>query len=194
MPGPLLTATVSETLKRGVVAGPLIIVGHALLELGLVLALVAGLGKWLLQGPVMGGLGLVGGAILLLMGVWMALTSRRAAEEAVGARASREPALGGPILAGVLTSVANPYWTIWWATVGLSYAAVSLQRGATGLSCFYAGHIAADFAWYGLVAAAVASGRKIFPQVVYRAVLVGCGFVLIGLGVWFLRFGLDRIG
>ena len=43
MPGPLLTVTVSESSRRGMSTGPLMIFGHGLLELALIVALVSGL-------------------------------------------------------------------------------------------------------------------------------------------------------
>jgi len=49
MPGPLLTATISESSQRGFVAGPLMIAGHAILELTLVIALLAGLAPFFQQ-------------------------------------------------------------------------------------------------------------------------------------------------
>ena len=36
MPGPLLTVTISETTRRGLLVGPLLIIGHSILELILV--------------------------------------------------------------------------------------------------------------------------------------------------------------
>jgi len=44
MPGPLFTITISESARRGFRAGPLLMVGHALLEVVLVAAVVQGLG------------------------------------------------------------------------------------------------------------------------------------------------------
>ena len=46
-PGPILTVTIAESARRGFKAGPLIISGHALLELILVLAIILGLGTYL---------------------------------------------------------------------------------------------------------------------------------------------------
>ncbi len=60
MPGPLLTLTVGEAARRGFWAGPLIIVGHALLELALVLLLLAGVGVWLHRPLILGLVGVVG--------------------------------------------------------------------------------------------------------------------------------------
>jgi hypothetical protein len=56
---------------------------------------------------------------------------------------------------------------------------------------FYSGHILSDLTWYSLVAAAVASGRKLCPPLVYRAMITLCGLVLVGLGgLFFFRLGL----
>ena len=60
MPGPLLTVTVGEAARRGFWAGPLIIVGHALLELALVLLLLVGLGAWLNRPLILGTVGVLG--------------------------------------------------------------------------------------------------------------------------------------
>ncbi len=46
MPGPLLTATISESSQRGFIAGPLLITGHAILELVLVIAFLLGLARF----------------------------------------------------------------------------------------------------------------------------------------------------
>ncbi len=193
MPGPMLTATVSETMKRGFSAGPLIVLGHALLELALLAVLVNGLSTWLMLEHVVAVLHVVGGALLVAMGVPMAWTAHDAARRALTATSDRRMAVHGPVLAGILTSLCNPYWTAWWATIGLSYAAVSLQHGYAGLTSFYAGHISADLAWYGLVAAAVASSRKVCSETAYRTVLVVCGTALAALGTWFLATGIRRL-
>ena len=49
MPGPLLTATISESSQRGFITGPLMIAGHAILELVLVIALLLGLAPFFQQ-------------------------------------------------------------------------------------------------------------------------------------------------
>ncbi|MCD6151370.1 MAG: LysE family transporter, partial [Deltaproteobacteria bacterium] len=71
MPGPLLTVTVAEASRRGAWAGPLVITGHAILELLLVVAVIKGLGPSLKAPPVIGTISLLGGMILLIMGVDM---------------------------------------------------------------------------------------------------------------------------
>jgi threonine/homoserine/homoserine lactone efflux protein len=190
-PGPVLTMTINASLRHGFKAGPLMMLGHALLELALLTLLVAGLGAWLTRDGVKAGLGLGGGALLGLMGLHMVWTARRAADAALAPQVEdARTATHGLMLTGILTSLSNPLWTIWWATIGLNYAALALQKGWLGLGVFYAGHIAADMAWYSLVSGAVAAGRRWCPRWLYVTLMVTCGLLLVGLGGGFIRYGL----
>ena len=212
MPGPLLTVTISESARRGFIAGPLITLGHAVLELALVLALAGGLSFFLTRGGVAQAIAIFGGAFLVYMGWGMArdaLTGRvslpvkqgaadgdaPAGDKAAGPAASQAGALPGsgglhPVAAGILVSLANPYWLLWWATIGLGFITLSLKSGYAGLTSFFTGHILADLAWYSLVAAAIAGGRRFITDRVYRGILVVCGVFLVGLGAYFLYYGL----
>jgi threonine/homoserine/homoserine lactone efflux protein len=194
MPGPVLTATISEVMKRGFFAGPLIILGHAILEITLLVAVVAGLGPWITKDSTMGILGIGGGVLLVLMGLHMAVTAKKAAEQAIRSKADPRTAVRGPVLTGILMSLSNPYWALWWATIGLNYAALALQSGLPGLASFYSGHILSDLAWYSLVSAAVVSGRRICPPFVYTILIAACGLILVGLGVYFAISGFARFG
>jgi threonine/homoserine/homoserine lactone efflux protein len=192
-PGPVLTATIGETIKRGFWAGPLIVLGHALLEIVLLVALVAGLGYWLTRPIVQGILGVGGGALLAILGVRMMATARDSVFEALTTSPDKRAAVRGPILTGVLTSLANPFWTLWWATIGLTYVSLALKRGPLGLGAFYSGHILADLLWYSLVAAAIASGRRILPVRVYMVLFLLCGLALACLGGYFLGTGIGKL-
>ena len=196
MPGPVLTATVSESLKHGQRAGPLIVVGHGVLEVILVVGLCLGLAPFLVQDRVVGTLGLVGGALLVILGLAQFVTARGAAKEAAVPAEEREgaPPIHGPVLAGSLTTLSNPYWYLWWATIGLSYTAESLRVGVAGVVSFYTGHILSDLAWFGFVAFLVATGRNFLSPRVMRWVYVACGLALVGLGVVFVRMGMARFG
>jgi len=181
MPGPLLTLTVGEAARRGFWAGPLIIVGHALLELGLVLLILAGVGVWLHRPLVLGVVGVGGAGLLWWMGLGLLKASRHGHLEIDPKGASGL----NPIVAGVLMSAANPYWLIWWLTIGLGYVMFSMKYGWLGVALFFAGHILADFAWYTLVAAAVAQGRRFISDRIYQGFLAGCGVFLFGFGGYF---------
>lgn len=188
MPGPVLTATIGEVMKRGFWAGPLIVLGHGLLEFLVLMLFVTGAGEWLLWPTVRVVIAWVGGVLLVLMGGQMIGTAAAAAREALDAAAKAGPIpVHGPILAGITTTLSNPYFYIWWGTIGLGYAAWSLEQGRVGLVFFYGGHILSDLAWYSLVALATASGRRVCSPRVYRIVLRVCGAVLIMIGWMFIR-------
>jgi len=71
MPGPLLTVTISETARRGFIAGPMIVLGHALLELVFVLILVGGLAAYMTNATVSQVIAILGGGFLLYLGYGM---------------------------------------------------------------------------------------------------------------------------
>jgi threonine/homoserine/homoserine lactone efflux protein len=118
MPGPLLAATVGESVRHGPRAGPLLIAGHAVLEFALVAALFLGLAPLLTDHKVTAVIGIAGGAVLLWTAFGMvrtlpvlSLTKDKAMNRGQGRL----------IVSGILLSLSNPYWTIWWATFGLAY-------------------------------------------------------------------------
>ena len=193
MPGPMLTATISEVIKRGFKAGPLIVLGHAILEMMILAAVALGLAQWITLPVVKGCLGIGGGILLGIMGIQMSITARTAVEQAMHTQADPSKAIRGPIVTGILTSLSNPYWTIWWATTGLYYASLALESGLPGLGSFYLGHISSDLVWYGLVAIAIASGRKICPPRIYYLLITVCGIALTGLGLMFCYHGIRTL-
>jgi threonine/homoserine/homoserine lactone efflux protein len=189
MPGPLLTLDVSESARRGFKAGPLIVLGHGTIELAMVFLLAVGLSSFLERDAVAATIGLLGGAFLL----WMGYGLIRARGEELRLEARDSPRRGGrPLIAsGALISAANPYWVLWWATVGATYVSWSLDAGVLGLASFFSGHILSDLSWYGLIALVVAGGRRAIPAVAYRGVLVVCGVFLLGLGAYFVYSGVN---
>jgi threonine/homoserine/homoserine lactone efflux protein len=139
------------------------------------------------------GISLAGGLLLVYMGAMMIVRPGRNPREAETAQV-RNSAL--PIMAGgVLISVSNPFWTIWWATIGLGFLSWAYREaGATGVGTFFAGHTLSDFVWYAFVGFAVASGRRMMGERSYRILLAACGLFLIALGGWFLSVGARELG
>jgi threonine/homoserine/homoserine lactone efflux protein len=91
-----------------------------------------------------------------------------------------------PVMAGILVSISNPFWSIWWATIGLTYLTMALKSGTMGIASFFSGHIMADLLWYSLISAAIAGGRRFLKQSVYQTIIMFCGLFLIGLGGYFI--------
>ncbi len=188
MPGPLLAITIAETARQGFWAGPKIILGHGILELALVTALALGLSELITSELVSAIIGLVGGGILLVMGI--VAIRRGRGKASIPMATSREMGRDRKtVLSGVLGSISNPYWFIWWITLGTVYLLWALSLGVAGVASFFTGHILADLSWYALVAFVVATGRKVINDAVYRGLLVFCGLALLALGGYFIASG-----
>ncbi|MFZ5645954.1 MAG: LysE family transporter [Bacillota bacterium] len=189
MPGPLLVVTVGESARRGFWAGPLITLGHAILELLLVVLLAFGLASALGRESVKITIGLIGGLFLLYFG-WSMARDAIKGKVSLDLDSHSSEANGGkglhPVTAGALISLSNPYWSMWWATVGLLYITQALQGGLWGVTSFYSGHILADLVWYSLISGAVAGGRRFISQRIYSGVLAVCGLFVLGLGGYFI--------
>jgi len=187
----MFAITVAHARRRGFVAGPLVVLGHGLLELVLVAAISLGFGTLLTYSPVQGTIGLVGGAALLAMGGSMVIGARKAAlafDSLNGRKVTNNPVLGG-----ILTSLSNPYWTLWWATVGLTYITLSREYGIFGLIFFYIGHILSDLGWFSTVSAATNLGKKFISDKVFQVIIAVCGIALFGFGVYFGYSGLKKL-
>lgn len=198
-PGSLLVVVVTETVRRGFWAGPSAIAGHAAAEIAMVCLLRVGLGKVLAYGQVLGTVGLLGGAMLFYFGYGTVKTARTATLSLnVGEAGTGKPTIRGlkgfvsTAVAGMAASISNPYWIIWWATVGAAYVATSSGYGPIGPAAFFTGHIAADLAWYSLVSLAIATGTRFFNDKVYRGILFVCGTFLFLFGAYFLKLGIDN--
>ena len=181
MPGPLLTLTIAETPRRGIWTGPLLISGHALLELLMVFLLLFGLGPYL-QSPLSLTIIGIGGAIVLF---FLAQGLLNAPPAPAPSKTSPSGQNRNPLLSGIIASLANPYWTIWWVTIGLATITQATKLGFAGVAFFFAGHILADFIWCFLVSLGFTKGRKFMGEKGYRFIMKGCGILLILFGLWF---------
>lgn len=187
MPGPLLTVTIAESARRGFKAGPLIVLGHAILELALIIALMAGLSFYLQKSTVTTVISLIGGAFLIFIGLNMVKDVLKGRVTLENSKNETNKGVNmHPVMAGILVSLSNPFWSVWWATIGLTYLTMALKSGTIGIAAFFSGHIMADLLWYSLVAAAIAGGRRFIKQQIYQGIIVLCGLFLIGLGGYFV--------
>lgn len=188
MPGPVLTVTVSESTRRGVVAGPLMIFGHGLLELTLVIALLAGLAPFFTRDDVFVVVSLLGGIILL----WMACSMIKELPTLQLHGVDNKEETRNLVLAGILLSLSNPYWFIWWATIGIGYIMYATKFGLLGVGAFFLGHILADLAWYSLISFGVAKGKRYFSDTFYRRLIFVCAAFLLIFSCYFFYSGIGK--
>jgi threonine/homoserine/homoserine lactone efflux protein len=184
VPGPLFGITVVESARRGFIAGPLIILGHGILELLMVTLLLMGVSPLLTSPASRLAISIIGGLILMYMGYQMIRDAARARLETSAEAGHRQINL---IILGIIGSVSNPYWTIWWITIGLGYVISSMKFGTPGVIAFFAGHILADLLWYCIISLTVSKGKKLIGDRGYRVLFYACGVFLILFGMWFVK-------
>jgi threonine/homoserine/homoserine lactone efflux protein len=170
-PGPMTTVIVGKGNKSPH-AGALIAVGHGIVEFPLMVAVYFGIGYMLNLPYVKTGIALVGGAFLLWMGIGMLRSVRQAA-------ISEKDDARSPILAGILLSVGNPYFLIWWATVGVALVLRSVEFGLIGFLVLAVTHWLCDFVWAYFLSALSFKGGQFFGKRFQQVVFALCGVMLL---------------
>ena len=181
MPGPVFAVTIARSYKSQF-AGIRVAVGHALIEIPLILLIYYGFASFFQDTLVQKVLFLVGGAVLVWMGIRMLRARVRAMEE--GKDLPRNS-----IFAGVTTTALNPYFILWWATVGSMLIMKSLSFGLTGLILFAVVHLLCDFGWLAFVSVLVHRTKSLWGGRVQQGLLIASSLLLIGFGGWFLSSG-----
>ncbi len=130
-PGPLTAVSLQRGRARGPLVGSQLAFGHGLVEFPLVLAIAFGLGQFL-QRPLVNGLvALFGSAVLLWMGYGLVSGVLRRQLSLDAAATAPAPAMFeyGHVPGGVALTVTNPYWSLWWASLGATYVARTAGLG-----------------------------------------------------------------
>ncbi len=188
MPGPMLGVTIDGSIRKGFIAGPLVVLGHGLLELALVIVMAFGLKDFFLDPTVSGVIGLAGGVFLAWMGYGMIKSgiTRSVSLENQDARKRGDKNL---VLAGALVSAANPYFILWWASTGMESIRRSYAFGLAGLLLFFIGHILSDLTWYSAVSTAFSRGKRLISDTAYRWLILVLGVFISCFAVYFIISG-----
>ncbi len=200
-PGPMTAVTVGKG-NQSPHAGAWIAVGHGIVEFPLMVAVFFGVGYLLELAYVKAAIALVGGAFLLFMGVGMFRSVREGGtpedgdaermKEVHGDAERMKEVDGGvervdsvgvetrsPVVAGIMLSLGNPYFLIWWATVGAALVLRAVSFGLVGFVTFAILHWSCDFVWSYLLSALSFKGGAVFGDRFRKTVFVVCGAALV---------------
>jgi threonine/homoserine/homoserine lactone efflux protein len=179
-PGPV-TATAITIGTRNRWAGTLMAIGHGIIEFPLIVVIVLGMGKYFQIPKVQIVIGLAGGAFLILMGVQTYLGLKVKADDKPKALHDK------PILAGIILSASNPYFLLWWATVGLALAnQAPPEWGIWAFVLFALTHWFVDLIWLHLLSWASFKGSVLLGRHGLKIVLAFCAAALLGFGIFFI--------
>jgi threonine/homoserine/homoserine lactone efflux protein len=178
MPGPVMAVTIAKGRKSGN-AGALIALGHGIIEIPLMVIIYFGFAQFFTDEAVRRLIGLIGGLMLGYMGIQMFKV--RDHTEIEGSDTGFNS-----IISGIITTSANPYFFLWWATIGSALVLNSTIFGLSGFLLFAVGHWSCDFFWDLFISKAVFRSRGFWDKRVHRIVFGVCASILLFFGVWFV--------
>ncbi len=179
-PGPVTAAAIGMG-SRNRFAGTLMALGHGALEFPLMVLLIFGVGKLLTLPSVGIGIGLFGGAFLIFIAWQMSRDLPRVGDQTVPVTRS------GPFTAGILLSGGNPYFLIWWATVGLTLITDARDHfGIYAFVLFAFVHWSCDLIWLTILSWASFEGSVFLGPKRRRILLAICAVAMLGFGLYFI--------
>ena len=178
-PGPV-TATTIAIGARNRYAGTLISIGHGIVEIPLIIFITLGLGTIFQYDTARIAIGLAGGAVLILMSVQMLRGIKRLDKEESKVVKDRA------ILAGIVLTAGNPYFLVWWATVGLKLATDARALGIWAFAAFALVHWLCDLIWCQILSWASFKGSILFGVKSQKIILIICSWAMFLFGIKFI--------
>ena len=184
-PGPLFASTISSGLRQKI-AGFQIAIGHTIVELPLVVLI--GLGVLSLESfpqfriivTMLGAASIFGFAAIQV----------RSALRGITAKDSKY----GPLLTGILLTGLNPFFLVWWFSIGIKLISDSMTLwGMWGILVMFAIHIWMDYAWLSFVSATSSKGAKFLSGKSYKIFMISINAVLIYFGITFVTDALSAL-
>ena len=188
MPGPMLTFTIYKSIKqkRGYLAGIYIVLGHATIELIFISVLLAGALLLFQNILILTIIGIVGGILLVVYG-FLVIKDVFITNISIEFENSNHKGFkGNSFLGGIIVSISNPYWEIWWIVTGLGFLILNNISFANplGLMLFFLGHELGDAVWYLPISTFAYLGGKSLNPKIFRYILLACGAFMIIFGIY----------
>jgi len=185
MPGPMFAVTLAKGY-RSMWAGTQISLGHAVIEVPLILLIYFGFAQFFQNTAVQVVLSILGGSMI----IWLGISMFRARTEVVQ-RGKDLPY--NAFVAGIITSGFNPFFLLWWATIGSMLVMKFLDFGTTGLILFIVVHWLCDLFWLSFLSILVYKTRSLWGRKFQEWLFIACSLLLIGFGGWFLVSGIQLV-
>lgn len=185
MPGPMFAMTIAKSSKSPW-AGVQIALGHAVIEVPLILLIYFGFAQFFQNTVVQLVLSILGGGMI----IWLGISMFRARTE-VTQKGKDLPY--NALTAGILTSVFNPFFLLWWATVGSMLVMKFLDFGTTGLVVLIVVHWLCDLAWLSFVSVLIYRTQSLWGPKFQEWLFIVCSLLLVGFGGWYLISGIRLV-
>ena len=185
MPGPMFAVTLTKSFKTPW-AGAMVSLGHAVIEVPIIILIYLGFATFFENEMFQLVLSIVGGVMI----IWMGVAMFRARTEVVH---QGKDVSYSAFKAGIITSALNPFFLVWWATVGSLLVMRFLEFGIPGLSVFIVCHWLVDLIWLSFVSVLVYRTHRLWGVRFQEWVFIACSLLLIGFGGWFIVSGVQMM-
>lgn len=190
-PGPVSAAIISEAPRRGWRVGPLVATGHIALEFIFIILIAIGLSAVLRNTDIQQLIAIAGSILLVYMGVSYIWSVFKGSIELPNPDSHFQTESNRSLVGlGIITTISNPFWYAWWATIVPGYLGEVSAAGIGPIAVFYLGHISADYLWDTFLSATISAGRKWLTEARYKLLILLTGGFMIYLGIVFAKQGL----
>jgi threonine/homoserine/homoserine lactone efflux protein len=184
-PGPFFAVTLAKSYKSPW-AGTLMALGHAVIEVPLILLIWFGFERFFQNSTVQIVLSLAGGAMILWMGVGMFLDRAKVVNE------GKDLPYNG-VVAGIIMSSINPFFLLWWATAGALLVVKFLDYGLGGLAILIGVHWLCDLVWLSFVSVLLNKTHHCLGKRFQEWLFIATALFLAFFGVKFIITGIQSI-
>jgi len=185
MPGPMFAVTLAKSYKSAW-AGTWISLGHAVIEVPLVLLIYFGFAQIFKSTFFQLVLSVLGSGMI----IWLGISMFRARKKVV--RQGKDLSYSA-FAAGIIMSGLNPFFLLWWTTIGLMLITRIVPFGMVGLVTFIIVHWLCDLIWLTLVSNVVFRTPALWGQRLQEGIFIACSALLVVFGGWFLVSGIQLI-
>jgi threonine/homoserine/homoserine lactone efflux protein len=183
MPGPMFTVTVAKSLKSPW-TGVLVSLGHAVVEVPLILAVYFGLREFFQNEIFQLVLSVLGGGMIVWMGFDLFRSRKKIITEGKDTRYNA-------FTTGILMSGLNPFFLFWWATVGLKLIQTfTASVGSWAMPLFIIVHWLCDLVWLSIVSVVIFRTHSFWGEKVQSGVFIVLSLALLYFGGQFIVKGI----
>ena len=180
-PGPLFAANIAHGLKDGAKSGIKMAIGHTIVELPLVILLGIGVFSLELFPEFRTVISILGAITLFVFAAIQIKTIFRNKKSTTNLKQR-------PLVSGILLSALNPFFIIWWLTIGFKLISDAMLIWAfSGILVLFALHIWMDFVWLGVISYLASKSTKILSNKNYKIIMIGLSIILVYFGITFLE-------
>ena len=180
-PGPLFAANVVHGLRDGTKSGIKIAMGHTIVEFPLVIFLGIGVISLEIFPEFRTAISIFGAITLFAFAILQIKTVLKKKQDTV------PKSKQSPLVTGILLSALNPFFIIWWLTIGFKLISDAMLIWAfSGILVVFFLHIWMDFVWLGGVSFLASKSSQIISNRNYKILMTGLSLMLVYFGITFL--------